>query len=456
MQKKTRIIIAVAVCAALCISGTFAFTAIAAKKEPPPQNRREYKVSRTNITVGVEGAGIASVDKTTQKSVVDGKIDKILVKSGQNVEKGEPIATLNEEFLKEKLKDAQVALKKAGIALEQAQIAKRQADMGAEGTFNNLVDKISSTKSEYQSAVAKQNELIAALAAQADGITAEIAALKAKLDAAPDADKAAIQAQIDVKAKLHADTVKQHDAEKAKLDSIVKEYSAAEGAWQNDAKNAGENKDLAIKSSALSYSLAQMEYENLKKAESEIKKALQDLNIYADTSGIVLAIDAKEGGELAKGTPLITIGNMNGCTLQILVPQTEIFKVKEGQETELYFEAYPDTAIYGKVESISFIPENSNNAVNYKVIIRLPQTEQVIYEGMTAEATFIIKQKKDVLAISAKAITFENGKQYIIKKGADGKDVKTEIETGFSDGKTTEITKGAVDGDIAFAERKTQ
>lgn len=198
-----------------------------------------------------------------------------------------------------------------------------------------------------------------------------------------------------------------------------------------------------------------MDFANLKKARDDAKKALEQRDIYAEQDGIVLSIEGKVGTELVKGMPLLTLGNMGGRTVQVLVPQTEIFKIQAEQTVELWFEAHPDAPVYGKVESIGYVPETANGAVNYRVTIRLPDTELAIYEGMTAEATFILKQKKDVLMLSNKAIRFQDGKQYVQKRTPDGDFVETEVETGFSDGKVTEITAGLAEGDIVAAIAKS-
>lgn len=455
MHKKTKILLASSACAAICLCAAFTVKALGKKPEAQNQSVREYTVTRGDITVGVEGAGQAAVDKLPQNAPANGKLEEIRVKQGQSVKKGDVLATLSEEDLREKLAHAEEAYQKGLIALEQAKLAKRQSDIGAQTTFDDLANRISNTKNEYQAASARQNEAIAALQTQIDALAAEIAALRAQLDVALEGDKAALQAQIAQNEKQHAELCAKRDALQEELRALTKTYSETEDAWQNDAKHAGEKKDIALRTGDLSLQVAQMDFANLKKARDDAKKALEQRDIYAEQDGIVLSIEGKVGTELAKGMPLLTLGNMGGRTVQVLVPQTEIFKIQAEQTVELWFEAHPDAPVYGKVESIGYVPETANGAVNYRVTIRLPDTELAIYEGMTAEATFILKQKKDVLMLSNKAIRFQDGKQYVQKRTPDGDFVETEVETGFSDGKVTEITAGLAEGDIVAAIAKS-
>ncbi|MGL4336089.1 MAG: HlyD family efflux transporter periplasmic adaptor subunit, partial [Turicibacter sp.] len=53
----------------------------------------------------------------------------------------------------------------------------------------------------------------------------------------------------------------------------------------------------------------------------------------------------------------------------------------------------------------------------------------------------------DVLMLSNKAITLKDGKQVVNVKNEDGTVTETEITTGFSDGKNSEIISGLSEGD---------
>ena len=100
----------------------------------------------------------------------------------------------------------------------------------------------------------------------------------------------------------------------------------------------------------------------------------------------------------------------------------------------------------------SLVPVKDSNPVSYPVHVSIDPEDAELLSGMTANAQFIIKQKKDVLQLSNKAISIENGKQYVQMQNEDGTLRKVEIQTGFSDGKVSEITGGLSEGDIAVVE----
>ena len=71
---------------------------------------------------------------------------------------------------------------------------------------------------------------------------------------------------------------------------------------------------------------------------------------------------------------------------------------------------------------------------------------------MSGEVTLIQKQVQGVLYLANQAIIFEAGKSYVLKKGTNENGIKTEVSTGFSNGRYVEILSGLNNGDTVLAE----
>lgn len=65
---------------------------------------------------------------------------------------------------------------------------------------------------------------------------------------------------------------------------------------------------------------------------------------------------------------------------------------------------------------------------------------------------FILKRVENVLTLSNKAITLRDGKQIVNVLLPDGSREEREIQTGFSDGRVSEIKSGLADGEIVVIE----
>ena len=73
---------------------------------------------------------------------------------------------------------------------------------------------------------------------------------------------------------------------------------------------------------------------------------------------------------------------------------------------------------------------------------------------MTGEVTFLTKETEEVTYVSNRAIFREGIKSYVKMKDDEGKIVKKEVVTGFSDGVNVEIIEGVSEGEIVLIESR--
>lgn len=204
--------------------------------------------------------------------------------------------------------------------------------------------------------------------------------------------------------------------------------------------------DLQIK-------MAQGELDKVNKKIENLKLDLNKLYVYAKNDGVVIDIKGELGAAVTPANQIIVVGNENKIYLDVLLTQTDIVKVKEDQEVKVTFETYPDIEVDGTVKEKSYTSVGSEEDVDYKVKVELDNKDVELYQGMTAEVEFIIKNKENVLQIPSKAITNKNNKQIVkVKDGEKTKEV--EVKTGFSDGKVTQILQGLKENQVVIEERK--
>jgi HlyD family secretion protein len=175
---------------------------------------------------------------------------------------------------------------------------------------------------------------------------------------------------------------------------------------------------LAGKASAQAdYDLAEANYKSAL-AERVSAKALLDramINlryayIRAPISGTVVSRNVDVGQTVAASftTPtLFTIANnLKKMQVQASVDEADIGQVALNQKVIFTVDAYPDLNFSGKVSQIRLQPSVVSNVVNYMVIIEVPNPDLKLMPGMTANITFQVHSKKNVLIVPAKALTF--------------------------------------------------
>ncbi len=197
---------------------------------------------------------------------------------------------------------------------------------------------------------------------------------------------------------------------------------------------------------------------SLKSAEERIKKSV----ILSPIDGVVSSLNVEEG-EVAivgtmnnPGTVLMTVADLSVMEVEVEVDETDIVKVKVGQEAEVNVDAFPDIKIKGKVSEVgsSAIQKNSlqqasDQAKTFKTVITLVNPPKEIKPGLSASADIIINKRKDALSVPISSLVIrevkeknkkvereglfivKNGKAkfVIVKKGIMG-DMNIEIKEG--------------------------
>lgn len=446
---KKAIIILVVAAIGIGTAGYFGVTN-AQKSNQPETILREYKVTRGDITAGVSGQGVLRYESAPQNFSEAVVVGELLVKQGQAVKAGDRLVKADEQKLNEAYEQAQTELEKARIALKQAQSAKTLEGLNAQK--ENVSQEAGGAETGSQLAQAKS--AAQALSQKVDGLKGQLAQLEAQIASLPENDpqladlneqKGALQTEL--------------ESAQGELDSANSDVSSLENAKNKQdeaqAKNNAIDKKIAnANASSLNdaIALAKLDVEEAQKKADKLKAIKDDPYLYASVGGVVLSLDAAVGAETKTDAPVATIGDPGKKTINVPISQSDIGTIEEGQEAEFTLDAFGDQKFAAKVLARALVPIKDSNPVSYNVSLEVAPNDAEMLDGMSANATMIVKQQKDVLQLSNKAIFVENGKQYVRMQNEDGTLRKVEIETGFSDGKVSEITGGLKEGDVAVVE----
>ena len=129
--------------------------------------------------------------------------------------------------------------------------------------------------------------------------------------------------------------------------------------------------------------------------------------------------------------------------VQAQVDETDIGKIRLGQEVALSLDAYPQIKIEGKVNHIYYESLIVNNVTIYQVDI-LPDTGPPAFRsGMSATVNIVEKAKDNVLILPVGAVKrSKEGAYVLIGKAGNEKPEERKIEVGLSDDNNVEIISG--------------
>lgn len=232
-----------------------------------------------------------------------------------------------------------------------------------------------------------------------------------------------------------------------------------------DAANKVRSGELAVKKGEIAVLVSK------KKNLSDEKKKMAEINIYklrlqkktldynaaaedlknatvtAPASGIVVFLDTwragsiskiSEGDDVHRGQEIIEIPDLS--SLQVIVPvrETDIHRVKIGEETQIKLEANPELTFYGKVVKIDRIAKEPRPWENptapgqktFDVTIDLQETKSaIIRPGMTANVDIIQKKIPKALFLPLESVFLTESKKFVyVKKGEAF--MRKEVEVG--------------------------
>jgi HlyD family secretion protein len=89
------------------------------------------------------------------------------------------------------------------------------------------------------------------------------------------------------------------------------------------------------------------------------------------------------------------------------VSEADIGQVCEDQRATFTVDAYPNTTFTGRVVQVRNAPITVQNVVTYDAVVEVPNPELKLKPGMTANVTFVIAERTDVLKVPNAALRFQ-------------------------------------------------
>ncbi len=220
----------------------------------------------------------------------------------------------------------------------------------------------------------------------------------------------------------------------------------AEKVLVNEGDHVRKNQVLALTSSTERAALLDAARDRGPEELAKWEELQRPVPILAPISGEII-LRAIEPGQTFATTDVI-LAMSDRLMVEALVDETDIAQVKKGQEAQIVLDAYPDQPFSGKVYKIAYDATTTNNVTTYHVDVLPDDIPAFMRSGMTANVTFEIAKKVDVVAVPTEAIKVRDGRKVVLVPGASGDERSrmVEVETGMTDGKRTEIVSGLNEG----------
>ncbi len=161
---------------------------------------------------------------------------------------------------------------------------------------------------------------------------------------------------------------------------------------------------------------------DLAAAQARVDAAQATLNadhISAPFNGTVTQADPMPGDQVSTGKVAFRVDDLSSLLVDVQVSEVDINSISVHQSVTLTFDAISGANYHGEVMEVSQAGDVVSGSVNFTVTVKLTDADKQVKPGMTAAVNIIVNQVKDQLLVPNRAVRLANGNRvvYILLNG---------------------------------------
>lgn len=400
----------------------------------------DAQVAAANATVGTMGSTemqlINQVDRA-RKALEEAEANAKMAEENYNY-KYKKIKFSQEDYddAKDAKEDAEDDIEKYGDLLDKYKKLEDYADKGDWDAFNSKTGQ-SFDGSESADEITKAIEdEVGYTASQLDTKRdAAIAERNQAEDMIDDLKYARDGVELDAESTRVNKEVAAHAVDTAKQALELAEQNLAEYQGYTKASvTAGAQSTLAGANSSLTSAHAGLT--NAQAAVDSAKLQLEYTKIHAPVTGVITEINVSEHNMVNAGSRSYVITSEDGIKAVFYVSEKVMLSLEEGQEAIL---ERNDMEYNASISDISDVVDTTNGLFKIEAVID-GETASLI-TGSSVKLKTAIQSAESVMALPIDCVYYENQVPYVFCM-ADGKAVKTNIETGIADDEYIQVIGG--------------
>lgn len=214
---------------------------------------------------------------------------------------------------------------------------------------------------------------------------------------------------------------------KARFEMTAREHARSQRLRERGLISAAAAEALAFDLDALeaAFDLKRLEYEYT--------------TIRATIAGVVSRRHVKLGWRLETGEPVFSIANTERLVAELYIPQSELGKIIEGQDTRITIDAIAGRDFRAAVDRVS--PTVNAADGSFRATVYVDNAQGLLAPGMFGRFSIAVEKHADALAVPTSAILHEDDEDvvYVVNDGAAS---RRSVRIGIESGGMTEILDG--------------
>lgn len=402
----------------------------------PPATAQEGTPTPTaaSDTISSEGK-VAPASQVSLSFTQSGRVQEVLVKMGDKVGAGQPLARLDTTILEANLSQSQTALQTAQANLQAALIKEQQVvvsahtqdstsrsnqwttslptDIQKPNWYFEKTEQITSTQKEVSNAKAALNTEMSNLntvvrnASSADLLRAEerlsdaqSAFLVAKdvLDRARTSGKKELQDQAQT---IYDSSKSELDAAQTSYDQILTTQGASDvleararvavaqerydTAQDRLYKLQTGDQSLEVKSAAEAVKQAEAGVTEADAALKATQAMFNEATLKAPSEGVMTDVNLEPGEVILPGNPVIVLADTSSWRVETTdLSENDVIALSPGMKVQVTLDAFPGRTFDGTVHDIALMSEDTRGSVTYQVKVDFDPGDVQVRWGMTA------------------------------------------------------------------------
>jgi RND family efflux transporter MFP subunit len=177
------------------------------------------------------------------------------------------------------------------------------------------------------------------------------------------------------------------------------------------------------------------------------KDQLERFILRAPWRGILMAPTVVEGDLVFSGNTITKVTSPDKL-LKVEINQDDLPAVRGSKLVSVRFFSFPDNSYKGKVANLVEI--GNSNTQRFTVFLKMEELPEQLLVGQTGEASFVAKERDNVLLVPTSALV---GNSIFVYNKTTGRIELREVTKGFTSITMVEIVKGLSDGDLVVYEK---
>ncbi len=383
-----------------------------------------------SISATISATGkVRSSQTATLNWQTSGVIENIAVQTGDAVQAGQKLTTLQQTSLPQSVILAQADLFSAQQALEDLTTSAETARIKA---MQNIVTYEQAVKDAQYTL---DNFTIPTSQSGLDAVEG-IKVTKEKLD----------------QARVVFEPYKYLPSGDKTREDLLEALDLAQSDYNTAVKRLGYEYDLEVSQANLTQAQADYakwkngpdpaEVEAMKSKIAAAQATLRMAWIEAPFAGTITEVNAHTGDQVAANKAAFRMDDLAKLYVDLEVSEVDIDQIEIGQAVNVTFDALSDKQYTGKVSDVAMISAQTSSAVNFTVTVELTDPDQDVRPGMTSEVEIVTAQRDQVLLIPNQAVRVVDGKQVVYLQLPDGSAKAVEVDLGVSSDTASELLGG--------------